>query len=166
MENHTSEVHNIPAKHVSDSEIEQIQPVFNAHLNSQNRLFGGQLVAWIDVAAGATARRHSCHNVTTAEIDSLQFKEPVCANDVVVLHSRMTYVGRTSMEVRVDSYVESLNSSRKLVNTAYLVLVALDENGHPTPVPQLICETPEEKAEFAAGQKRRELRRTRREEQF
>ncbi len=161
-----SKVQNCPAKHVSDSEIEQIQPVFKAHLNSQNRLFGGQLVAWIDIVAGAVARRHCNHNVTTAVIDSLQFKEPVCPDSVVVLYGRLTYVGKTSMEVRVDSYVEALNGDRKLVNTAYLVLVALDENGRPTPVPRLICDTPTEKAEWEAGEKRRRLREQRRSESF
>lgn len=154
------------AKRVSDSEIEQVQPVFKAHLNAQNRLFGGQLVAWIDVVAGAVARRHSRRNVTTAEIDNLQFKSPVFANDVVVLHGKITCVGRTSMEVRVDSFVEALNGDRKLVNTAYLVLVALDDNGKPTPVPELICETPEEKAEQEAGQRRRRLREHRRTESY
>ncbi len=156
----------LPAKHVSDSEIEQVQPVFKAHLNSQNRLFGGQLVAWIDIVAGAVARRHCNRNVTTAEIDSLQFKEPVCPDSVVVLYGRLTYVGHTSMEVRVDSYVEALNGERKLVNTAYLVLVALDESGRPTPVPRLICETPTEKEEWEAGEKRRRLREQRRSESY
>lgn len=154
------------AKHVSDSEIEQVQPVFKAHLNAQNRLFGGQLVAWIDIVAGAVARRHCNRNVTTAEIDSLQFKEPVSADSVVVLYGRLTYVGRTSMEVRVDSYVEELNGDRKLVNTAYLVLVALDGNGRPTPVPRLICETPQEKTEWEAALRRRQLRQQRRSEAF
>lgn len=154
------------AKHVSDSEIEQVQPVFKAHLNAQNRLFGGQLVAWIDIVAGAVARRHCNRNVTTAEIDSLQFKEPVSADSVVVLYGKLTYVGRTSMEVRVDSYVEELNGDRKLVNTAYLVLVALDGNGRPTPVPRLICETPQEKTEWEAALRRRQLRQQRRSEAF
>ena len=155
-----------PAKHVSDSELEQVQPVFKGHLNSQNRLFGGQLVAWIDIVAGAVARRHCNRNVTTAVIDSLQFKEPICPDSFVVLYGRMTYVGRTSMEVRVDSYVEALDGERKLVNTAYLVLVALDENNRPTPVPRLICETPTERAEWEAGEKRRRLREQRRSESF
>lgn len=156
----------LPVRHISDSEIEQVQPVFGAHLNDQGRLFGGQLVAWIDIVAGAVARRHCRCNVTTAEIDSLQFKEPVYKGSVVVLHGKLTCVGRTSMEVRVDSYREELNGDRKLVNTAYLVLVALNGNGKPTPVPGLACETPEEKAEWEAGRKRRELRRTRREESY
>ena len=153
-------------RHVSDSEIEQIQPVFEAHLNSHGRLFGGQLVAWIDIVAGAAARRHCRRNVTTAVIDSLQFKEPVGVGDIVVLYGRVTYVGNTSMEVRVDSYVEALNGDRRLVNTAYLVLVALDGNDRPVPVPRLICDTPEEKAEWAAGEKRRELRKLRRAEDY
>lgn len=156
----------MPAQHVSDSEIEQVQPVFKAHLNSQNRLFGGQLVAWIDIVAGAVARRHCHRNVTTAEIDSLQFKEPVFEDSFVVLYGRLTYVGRTSMEVRVDSYVEELNGDRKLVNTAYLVLVALDSSNKPTPVPRLICETPQEKVEWESALKRRQLRQQRREEDF
>lgn len=153
-------------KHVSDSVTEQIHPVFYSHLNSQKRLFGGELVSWIDIVAGAVARRHSNRDVTTAEIDSLQFKSPVFANNVVVLHGKITYVGRTSMEVRVDSYVEELSGERRLVNTAYLVLVALDENGKPTPVPGLICDTPEEKAEWEAGKKRRQLREQRRLESY
>lgn len=153
-------------KHVSDSETEQIQIVFNAHLNSQNRLFGGQLVSWIDVVAAAVAKRHCCSNVTTAEIDSLQFKSPIYSSNLVVLHGKITYVGRTSMEVRVDSFVESMCGDRKLVNTAYLVLVAVDENGKPKQVPELICETPEEKQEWEAGKRRRALRQQRREESF
>lgn len=154
------------AKHVSESETEQLQVVFQANLNPQNRLFGGTLVSWIDVVAGVVAGRHCNCNVTTAEIDSLQFKSPIYASSVVVIHGRITCVGHTSMEVRVDSYVEEISGKRNLVNTAYLVLVALDENGKPTEVPALICDTPEEKAEQEAGMKRRQLRKQRRKEAF
>lgn len=154
------------AKHVSDSETEQIQVIFDHHLNGQGRVFGGQLAAWIDIVAGVVARRHSGCNVTTAEIDSLQFKRPVYSSNTIVLHGKITYVGNTSMEVRVDSYVESLSGERELVNTAYLVLVALDEHEKPTPVPRLICETEEEKREWSAGEKRRQYRQMRRKEAF
>ena len=156
----------LEARHVSESVTEQIQPVFYSHLNSQKRLFGGELVSWVDIVAGAVARRHCRHNVTTAEIDSLQFLSPVFATNVVVLLGRITWVGRTSMEVRVDSYVEEMSGERRLVNTAYLVLVALDEAGRPAPVPGLICDTPEEQAEREAGEKRNRLRRQRRLEAF
>ena len=84
----------------------------------------------------------------------------------MVLAARVTYVGRTSMEVRVDTYVERLNGQRDPVNRAYLVLVALDENGAPTEVPGLYVETDEERAEWEAGKRRSELRKQRKAEQF
>lgn len=156
----------VPAKRVADSETEQMQCIFENHLNGQGRVFGGQLASWIDIVAGVVARRHSNHNVTTAEIDTLQFKRPLYPTDVVVLHGKITHVGNTSMEVRVDTFSENLTGQRRLVNTAYLVLVALDENEKPTPVPRLICETFQEKAEWEAGEKRQKLRNKRRLEAF
>ncbi|HBY73017.1 MAG TPA: acyl-CoA thioesterase, partial [Lachnospiraceae bacterium] len=62
------------AKRVKDSITEQIQVLMPTHINGQDRLFGGQLVEWIDVVASVVARRHSGCNVTTAAIDNLQFK--------------------------------------------------------------------------------------------
>lgn len=156
----------MPAKHVSDSKVEQIQIVLSGHINGDGRLFGGQLVEWIDIVAGVVARRHSHRPTTTASIDNLQFKEPVYTNSTMVLVGKITYVGRTSMEVRVDSYVENLDGVKKLVNTAYLVMVALDEDDKPTPVPRLLLETEEEKAEWLAGERRNKLRKQRRIEQY
>lgn len=153
-------------RHVADSTVTQTQIVLNSHINGAGRLFGGQLMEWIDVVAGVVARRHSHCNQTTASVDSLQFKEAVHLNDTLILMGKLTYVGHTSMEVQVDSYVEALNGERKLVNTAYFVMVALDENDHPVEVPGLILETEEEKAAWAAGSRRNELRRQRRIEQY
>lgn len=151
---------NLPGKHVSDSVTEHIEIVMANHLNGSGRLFGGQLAAWIDMVGAVAARRHCNRDVTTAAIDNLQFREAVYQNELVVLRAKVSYVGRTSMEVRVDSFVEDLAGERKLVNIAYLTEVALDENDRPTPVPPLLCETMQEKAEFEAGKKRRELRKT------
>ncbi|WP_195985067.1 acyl-CoA thioesterase [Clostridium sp. D33t1_170424_F3] len=156
----------VAAKRVADSEVEQFQTIMPNHLNGAGRVFGGQLAAWIDIVGGIVATRHANHNVTTAAIDNLQFKEAVYENSIVVLHGKMTYVGKTSMEVRVDSFVEDLSGERKLVNTAYLVEVALDDDGNPVQVPGLICETFQERAEWDAGERRRELRKQRRREAF
>ena len=153
-------------RRVSDSMVTQIQAVLNSHLNGSGHLFGGQLMEWIDVVAGLTARRHSHRNQTTAAVDNLQFREPVFPNDTLVMVGKVTYVGHTSQEVRVDSYVEALDGSRRLVNTAYFVMVALDEEGKPTPVPGLILETEEEKAEWEAAKRRAALRKQRRIENF
>mgnify|MGYP000353510403 FL=1 len=150
------------AKRVADSITEQVHIIRPSHISGNNRLFGGQLLSWIDEVSAVTARRHSEHNVITAAIDNLQFKSPVYIDNILVLIGRITYVGTTSMEVRVDTYVEDhLTGMRRVVNRAYLVMVALDENGNPTEVPRLIIENESEKAEWEAGLKRYQLRKER-----
>ncbi|MCI5970028.1 MAG: acyl-CoA thioesterase, partial [Oscillospiraceae bacterium] len=74
--------------------------------------------------------------------------------------------GTTSMEVRVDTFVEKLDGEKKEINRAYFVMVALDEDKNPTKVPKLIIETDEEKEEFEAGRKRYELRKIRKKENY
>ena len=144
----------------------QTQIVLNEHINGAGRLFGGRLMEWIDIVAGVAARRHSGCNVTTASVDTLSFKAPAYLNDTVSIEGVVTCTGRTSMEVRVDTYVEALDGQRSMINRAYLVLVALDAQGHPTPVPPLLAETDEEKAEQEAGLRRTALRKQRQKEQF
>ena len=145
-------------KKVSDSYAEQVQILTQANLNGYSRLFGGQLMEWIDIVAAVVARRHSEHNVTTAVVDMLEFMQPAYANDTLIISGKITYAGNTSMEVRVDTYVEELNGDKKLINTAYLVMVALDENDRPTQIPGLVFETAEEKAEYELALKRKERR--------
>lgn len=149
-------------KRVSDSRTEQVQIILNSHINGNKRLFGGRLMQWIDTVGAVVARRHSGYEVTTACIDNLQFRAAVVVNSTVVLIGKMTHVGRTSMEVRVDTFVEGLNGVRELVNTAYMVFVALDENQRPIPVPRLVLETEQEEAEFENGARRQQLRKERR----
>lgn len=153
-------------KRVSDSLTEQVQIIMPSHINGAGRLFGGQLVEWIDIVAAVVARRHSGCNITTVAIDNLQFKAGAFINNTLVLIGRITYVGNTSMEIRVDTYVEDLVGVRKVVNRAYLVMVALDNKGNPTEVPKLIIETESERAEWETGKKRHALRRNRRQEGY
>lgn len=153
-------------KKVSDSRTEQIQILMPEHINGFNRLFGGRLMEWIDVVAAVVARRHSGCNVTTASIDNLQFKAAAHVNSTIFLTGQITCVGNTSMEVRVTTYVEKLDGKRYMINRAYLVLVALDENDQPVQVPGLKLETDEERVEWEAGIKRSELRKQRRLEAY
>lgn len=153
-------------KRVSDSLTEQVQIIMPSHSNGADRLFGGQLVEWIDIVASVVARRHSGSNVTTAAIDNLLFKAGAYVNNTLVLIGRMTYVGKTSMEIRVDTYVEDLDGMRQVVNRAYLVMVAIDDFGHPTEVPGLLIESESERAEWESGVKRRSLRSERRKEGY
>ena len=145
-------------KRVSDSYAEQVQILTQANLNGYSRLFGGQLMEWIDIVAAVVARRHSEHNVTTAVVDMLEFKKPAYANDTLIIKGKITYAGKTSMEIKVETFVEALSGERTLINTAYLVMVALDESDRPTAVPGLIIESDEEKNEYRSALLRKERR--------
>ena len=153
-------------KYVKDSYTEQVQILTLSRLNGYNRLFGGMLMAWIDVVAAVVARRHSGRNVTTAVVDTLQFEGPAHANDTIVLTGKITYVGRTSMEIKVETFVEELNGTKTKINTAYVVMVAIDENERPVPVNGLVLETEEEKREWEDAKKRNDLRKERRTEKY
>lgn len=146
------------AKSVQESLTEQVQIVMPGDSNGYGRLFGGRLVEWIDVVACVSARRHAGHNVTTASIDHLSFSAPAYINDTILLRARLTYVGKTSMEVKVETFVETLNGKIELVNTAYLTIVALDDKKNPVPVPRLLLETDAEQKEWSEAERRRAIR--------
>ena len=149
-------------KPASASRTIQTQILLSQHINGSGRLFGGQLMQWIDIVAAVAARRHAGCNVTTASIDTLHFKSPAYVNDTILLEGVVTYVGRTSMEVCVRTYVEELNGTKRLINVAYLVMVALDENERPVEVPRLVLATEEERKEWEAAQERTRIRKERR----
>ena len=153
-------------KRVSESQTEQIQIVMPGDINGHGRLFGGRLVAWIDIVAAVVARRHSSCEVTTVSIDNLHFKAPAHANETIVLMGRVTHTGRTSVEIRVDTYVENLRGIRSMINRAYVVMVALDEKEKPTLVPGLVLDTDEDWEEWEAGEKRRAIIKQRRLEHY
>ena len=155
-----------PVKKVEDSFTEQPYLICPAHINHYGRLFGGQLLKWIDELAGIVAIRHCGTTVTTAAIDNLQFQAPAYTGDMIVLQGVVTYVGNTSMEVRVDTYREALDGTREMINRAYIDMVAINCKGQPTQVPQLAIETPEQQAEYEAAQKRKQMRKQRRQEGF
>ena len=137
-----------------------VQIVLPQHCNgyAKPRLFGGQMMAWIDIIGAVAARRFTRCAVTTVCIENLNFIGPAYLNDTITQDARVTWTGNTSLEVRVDSYVEQLDGTRTLVNRAYAVYVALDDNDRPTPVPVFTPETDEEKQEYEAALRRREIR--------
>ena len=137
-----------------------VQIVLPQHCNGYRkpRLFGGQIMAWIDIVGAVAARRYTQRAVTTVCVDNLNFLNPAYLNDTVVQEAIVTWTGRTSLEVRVDSYVEQLDGERKPVNRAYLVFVALDDQDNPVEVPPFTPETDAEKREYAAALERRKIR--------
>lgn len=108
---------------------------------------------------GVVAYGHLSHNTTTASTDNLRFKEPAYLGNTIVLFGKVTCVGKTPAEIRVDTYVEHLDSDRKLVNIAYFVMVALNGNDHPISVSSLMLESDEGGAGWKADERRNELRR-------
>ncbi|MBP3647308.1 MAG: acyl-CoA thioesterase [Clostridia bacterium] len=149
-----------PVRTVSYSRAQQVHIISPADVNSSYTLFGGMLMQWIDIVAGVVARRHSGFNVRTAAVDHLSFIAPAYINDIVTIDGRITFVGTTSMEICVDTFVERMScpEQRLHVNRAYLTMVAVDHDGNPTQVPALKPETEAEKADYEAGMERRALR--------
>ena len=155
-----------PVKKVEESLTEQQYLIRPAHINHYGRLFGGELLKWIDELAGIVAIRHCGTTVTTAAIDNLQFQSPAYAGEMIVLEGRVTYVGRSSMEIRVDTYREALNGSREMINRAYIDMVAIDCKGQPIEVPDLLLESDAQKQEYEAAKKRKQVRKQRRQDGF
>ena len=149
---------NVIYKRVDDSRVETVHLIRPNHLNGFDRLFGGILMQWIDEVAAVVAQRHSGANVTTASVDNLTFLRGAYQNDMVIIKGKVTWVGKTSMEVCVDTYVESLDGERIRINNAHFMMIALDENDKPIPVPQLILETEDEKLAWEHGEERRKIR--------
>lgn len=148
-------------KQAEESLTEQYHLLMPPDLNGAGRLFGGRLLMWIDETAGIVGRRHAGKEVVTAAIDNLRFKAGAFGNDILYMCGRVVYTGRTSMEVRVDTYVEAPDGMRRPINRAYVTMVSIDDNQRPTPVPQLLVETESQKAEWQAALRRKELYKTR-----
>jgi acyl-CoA hydrolase len=146
-------------KAVSASSAEFTHLVLPQDTNALGTIFGGRIMEWTDIAAAIVASRHCRKTAVTASMDALHFISPIKLGDIVILKAAVNYTHKTSMEIGVKIESENcLTGIRTHTASAYLTFVALDEKGKPTTVPELICETKEEKRRFQAGQKRREQR--------
>lgn len=123
--------------------------------NLLGNLLGGRLLHWIDIAGAMAAQRHANCVVATVAIDNVEFKHPVKVGEIIILTARVTWVGRTSMEVVVDAKSENyLTGVIKATNKAYLTFVGVDSEGKPKEIAGLLVETQEEKLEQEKGEKR------------
>ncbi len=152
---------NREAKTVNESIVETVHIVRPNHLNGANRLFGGILMQWIDEVAAIVAKRHSNCNVTTASVDNLTFLSGAYNGDMIVIKGKMTWVGSSSMEVCVDTYVENRQGERERINNAHFMMVALDDNDRPVKVPRLILQTDDEELAWSHGEERQRIRKQR-----
>lgn len=109
----------------------------------------------VDEAGALACMRHSLHKVVTVAVDQMTFRQPIRVGDLVVISAEVSYVGSTSMEAEVHVTAENpVTGECTHTNTAYLVYVALDEEGNPTHVPGLIPETPAQKERMEEGKDR------------
>ncbi|PKM94312.1 MAG: acyl-CoA thioesterase [Firmicutes bacterium HGW-Firmicutes-1] len=136
-------------KTTKESEVRMTELVLPNDTNLIGNLLGGRLMYWVDIVGALAASRHCRNVVATVQVDSIDFKNPIKRGDMVELFAKLTWVGRTSMEVKVTVYSENLFTGEKiLTNEAYLVFVSLDRHRNPVRVPGLLLETEDEMVEW------------------
>lgn len=134
--------------------------VLPADTNYHGTIFGGKVMFLIDKIASIASMRHARKPVVTASSDNLHFVAPVKLGEALVLEAFVTWSHRSSMEVYVKVSSENLyTGERQMTATSFLTFVAVDENGRPTPVPDVIPQTEEEKRLFESAPRRYELRK-------
>jgi acyl-CoA hydrolase len=126
--------------------------------NTLGNLFGGQLLAWMDVIASVSAHRHSKRVVVTASVNNVSFQKPINHASIVTLEAKVSRAFNSSMEVFLDVFVEdAVTGQREKCNEAIYTFVAVDQNGNPIQVPELIPETDEEKTRYDGALRRKQL---------
>lgn len=110
-------------------------------LNPNGTLFGGALLSMYDEFSGIVGLSFAKRRVTTVSIENVTFQRPIHAGETVVIRGRVTYTGRTSFVVRLDTEVEQCGISQGHAGSAVFNFAAIDDNGRPARIPQLIPET-------------------------
>ena len=127
--------------------------------NTLNNLMGGKLMHWMDVVSAIAGQKHCNSIVVTASVDNISFRSPIQLGNVVTLRARVTRAFNSSVEIRIDVEAENIPEGKKFdSNSAYFTFVAVDKNGHPVEVPEVIPETDEEKELYNGALRRRQLR--------
>ncbi len=141
------------------SQTQMTEYVLPQHANALGNVFGGQIMAWMDLCAAITAQRHTGEMCVTAFVDDLKFHNPVKVGEVVRLTARISAAFRTSIEIEVDVEGEDSRSGRTWPCVqARLTFVAIDAHGKPVPVPAIALETEAAVASQREGEERRKAR--------
>lgn len=142
-----------------DSHVVMSELILPNDTNTLGNLMGGRLMHWMDIAAAIVAQRHCNCPVVTASVDNVSFNNPIKLGNVMTIEGRMTRAFNSSMEIYLRVWGEDLAAQYKyLTNEAYLTFVALDPNGRPRKVPELVPETEGERKMFDGALRRRQLR--------
>ena len=153
------------ARPVTDSQTQLAVWMGPLHSNSAGFVHGGAVMRLCDEAAGLASVKHSRSRVVTAGVDRMTFLEPVHVGELLTLSASVNAAWRTSMEVGVRVEAENPRTgTRRHTNSAYFTMVAIDDEGHPSPVPPLVTETEEQRSREADAQVRRTNRLSERDE--
>ena len=155
----------MPSRPASDSRAELVHWLGLADANSAGFIHGGTIMKLCDEAAGLAAIKHSRCRVVTAGMDRMTFLDRILVGELLILRASVNAVWRTSMEVGVKVSAETPRTGEvRHTNTAYLTMVALDDDGSPTAVPGLEFAGPDEERRERDAQTRRRNRLAEREE--
>lgn len=146
-------------KPIRTSRISIAQMMQPDHANNLGNVHGGWIMKLVDEAGALACMRHAQRRVVTVAIDSMSFRHPIKTSDLVILNAEVSYTGSTSMEAEVQVIAENpITGQRWQTNTAYLVYVALDDDGKPTSVPPIAAETIDEERKMAEAKERQARR--------
>lgn len=147
------------SKSAGESVIKMTELVLPNDTNVFGNLMGGRLMYWMDIAAALSAQKHANAPVVTASVDNISFEAPIVLGNMVYIEAKVSRSFTTSMEVHLRVWGEDLKNQHKYKsNEAYYTFVALNTEGKPSPVPQLIVETEDEHKLFEGALRRRQLR--------
>ena len=128
--------------------------------NPGGNVFGGEILAQCDEAAGIAASRHARMRVATAAIDAMQFLAPAHIGEVLTCKASVNATFGTSLEVGVRVEAEDpMTGEARHTNSAYFVMVGLDEDGTPAEVPEVAPQTEDERRRHGAAQERQAARK-------
>ena len=153
----------LPPRDPSETAVTLAQVMLPGDANPTGNVHGGTLMKLADTAGGICACRHARTRIVTVVMDSMTFEQPAYVGDLVTVHARVTWVGRTSVETEVAIDAENvLQGENRRISTAFFVYVALDAEGSPTPVPPLLLDGAAALGQWHQAEQRREYRISRR----
>jgi len=142
-----------------ESYVSMTELVLPNDTNTLNKLMGGRLMHWMDIVSAIAGQKHCNSIVVTASVDNISFRSPIQLGNVVTLRARVTRAFNSSVEIKIDVDAENIPEGKKVSsNSAYFTFVAVDKDGNPIEVPEVVPETEEEIELYNGALRRRQLR--------
>ncbi len=142
-----------------ESRVTMTELILPNDTNNLNNLFGGRLMHWMDIAAAVSAQRHSNNVVVTVSVDNISFSQPINIGNVITIEAFVVRAFTTSMEVFIKVIAEDIPNAKKTqTHTAFFTFVAVDKEGKPLKIPEVVPESLFEKELYRGALRRRQLR--------